>query len=130
MLLLTKQRLRGANLVLALLTSVGVHVSAQAAGDLMFLKNSPATKFTQADFQMLSKSIDQALAGPADGPAQTWKNDTTGASGTVTPQSGQDSAGAQECRRLKIANSYKMMKDEGIYTFCRTGSKGKWKLRP
>ncbi|HYP83972.1 hypothetical protein [Variovorax sp.] len=103
--------------------------------DLLFLKNSPAAKFGQADFKLLRQSVDSALSGPPDGPVQTWKNDKTGASGTVTPEGVQPaSAGAgkpaRECRRLRIANAYKLTKDEGVYTFCRSASGGQWQLRP
>ncbi|MDM0113327.1 RT0821/Lpp0805 family surface protein [Variovorax sp. J22R133] len=100
--------------------------AAHAASDLLFLKNSPASKFSAADFKMLRGAIDKSLAGAPEGEATEWKNDKTGAAGTVTP-AGVDSA-SPKCRKLRIANSYKLMKDEGVYTFCQ-GNTGQWKLR-
>ena len=128
---LLRKPLAGAAMVLALALPFAAH----ATGDLLFLKNSPATKFNQADFKLLRGSVEKALAGPADGPEQVWNNETTGASGTVSPlpsEGGARSAaqGAQECRRLRIANAYKLNKDEGIYAFCRANSRSPWQLRP
>jgi surface antigen len=99
---------------------------AAQANELWTLKNSPASKFNQADFKMLRSAIDQSLAGAPEGTPVDWKNDKTGAAGTVTP-SGVDGS-ATNCRRLRIANTYKLMKDDGVYVFCK-GSTGKWKLR-
>jgi surface antigen len=98
---------------------------AQAA-DLLFLRNSPASKFNAADFKLLRANVDKALAGPAEGPPLAWKNDKSGASGTVTPD-GVDSA-TPACRKLRIANAFATMKDEGSYIFCR-GNTGQWKLK-
>ena len=100
--------------------------AAFATSDLLFLKNSPASKFNSADFKMLRGAIDKSLAGAPHGAANEGKNEQTGASGTVTPD-GLDSTSAK-CRKLRIANAYKFMKDEGVYTFCK-GSTGQWKLR-
>jgi len=100
--------------------------SGAQAADLLFLKNSPASKFNAADFKLMRANVDKALAGPPEGPALAWKNDKSGASGTVTPD-GVDTA-APACRKLRIANAYQQMKDEGVYTFCR-GNTGQWKLK-
>lgn len=109
-----------------LAAAAGFASAAHATSDLLFLKNSPASKFSAADFKMLRGSIDKALAGAPDGGAIDWKNESSGASGTVTP-AGVDSRSAK-CRNLRIANAYKLMKDEGVYTFCPSGN-GQWKLK-
>ena len=102
--------------------------SAQAT-DLLFLKNSPASKFNAADFKLMRASLEKALAGPAEGPPLEWKNEQTGASGSVTPAGADESAAPKKCRKLRVANAYKLMKDEGVYTFCM-GNTGKWALKP
>jgi surface antigen len=112
----------------ASLVALAAIVPAAHATDLLFLKNSPASKFSSADFKLLRGNIEQALAGPADGPALEWKNDKTGASGTVTPAGVDQAAAPRQCRKLRVANAYKLMKDEGVYTFCRSAT-GKWALK-
>jgi surface antigen len=103
-------------------------VPAAQATDLLFLKNSPASKFNSADFKLMRASLDKALAGPPEGPAQEWKNDATGASGSVTPAGADEAAAPRKCRKLRVANHYKLMKDEGVYIFCM-GNTGQWALK-
>lgn len=123
------KRLCAPFLIAACLAVPGLPAWAQGA-DLLFLKNSPASRFNAADFRMLRATVNKALAGPADGPALEWANDKTGAAGTVTPAGGDDAANARPCRRLRIANSFRNMRDEGVYSFCRDSSTGNWALRP
>ncbi|HSV59895.1 MAG TPA: RT0821/Lpp0805 family surface protein [Variovorax sp.] len=111
-----------------LATALAAVVPAAQATDLLFLKNSPASKFTAADFKLLRANLEKALAGPPDGPALEWKNDQTGASGSVTPVGVDEGAAPKKCRKLRVANAYKLMKDEGVYIFCM-GNTGKWALK-
>ena len=113
--------------LLATALAASVPAAVQAA-DLLFLKNSPAAKFNAADFKLMRDSVEKALAGPPEGPALDWKNDKTGAAGTVTPAGTDEAAAPRKCRKLRIANSYKLVKDEGVYTFCQ-GNTGKWALK-
>ena len=90
-----------------LATALAAVVPAAQATDLLFLKNSPASKFTAADFKLLRANLEKALAGPPDGPALDWKNDKTGASGTVHAGRRGRGRGAEEvpeaarCQRLQ-----------------------------
>ena len=120
-----KKKVLVASLAAAALAAI---IPAAQATDLLFLKNSPASKFNAADFKLMRASIEQALAGPPEGPALEWKNDKSGASGSVTPSGVDEAAAPKKCRKLRVANAYKLMKDEGVYTFCM-GSTGKWALK-
>lgn len=115
-------------LIAACLAAPALPALAQGA-DLLFLKNSPASRFTSADFKILRATVDKALSGPAEGPALEWTNDKTGAAGSVTPVGADDSAGARKCRKLRIANSFRNLKDDGVYSFCQN-STGKWAIKP
>ena len=115
--------------VLAASLAVPVVPALAQGADLLFLKNSPASRFNSADFKMMRATVEKALAGPAEGPAMEWANDKTGAGGSVTPVGVDDSAGTRMCRKLRIANSIKNLKDEGVYSFCQN-STGKWALKP
>ena len=112
-----------------LATSLAAAVPAVQAADLLFLKNSPAAKFNATDFKLMRTTVEKALAGPPEGPALEWKNEKSGAAGTVTPAGADESASPRTCRKLRIANSYKLIKDEGVYVFCM-GNTGKWALKP
>jgi len=117
-----------APLLIAALLAAPAAVFAQGA-DLLFLKNSPAAKFNATDFKMMRATVEKALAGAPEGPALEWKNDKTGAAGSVTPAGVDEAAAPRTCRKLRIANSYRLIKDEGVYTFCRNNT-GKWGLKP
>ena len=115
-------------LIAACLAAPAMPALAQGA-DLLFLKNSPAARFSSADFKMMRATVEKALAGPAEGPAMEWSNDKTGAAGSVTPVGADTSASNPKCRKLRIANSFKNLKDEGVYSFCQNNA-GKWAIKP
>lgn len=122
------KHLLAAPLLIAAALSSPLTASAQGA-DLLYLKNSPAARFNAEDFKLLRATADKALAGPAEGPALEWRNEKTGAAGSITPVGADESAAPRKCRKLRIANSFKSNKDEGVYTFCQ-GNTGKWSLKP
>jgi surface antigen len=100
--------------------------TASQAQYLNMLGASPASHFNDADNKMMLAAIDKALADPADGVAQAWKNPATPAGGAVTARKSYVSDG-RKCRDLLVANSYKTLKGEGVYAFCQDGT-GQWKL--
>jgi len=100
--------------------------SGHAAGEVAVLKDTVIAKFDDQDQKLLWARIDAALKAPQDGEPLDWKNDRTGASGTVTPLNRLTWEGL-DCRRLKVVNRYRTMTGEGIYRFCEK-PKGQWKL--
>jgi surface antigen len=121
-------KLLSAPLLIAAVLAAPLSAVAQG-GDLLFLKNSPAAHFNSADFALMRGTVDKALAGAPEGPALEWKSDKTDAAGSVTPAGIDTAAAPRTCRKLRIANSYKFNKSEGVYTFCQN-STGKWALKP
>lgn len=97
-----------------------------AAGEVAALRDTVIAQFTEQDQRLMMASVDAALAAPDDGEPLHWKNDATGASGSVTPLNRLTWDGLA-CRRLKIANRYRTMAGEGVYRFCEK-PKGQWKL--
>jgi surface antigen len=93
---------------------------------LNILGASPVSHFNDADNKLMLAAIDKALADPADGVAQAWKNPASPASGAVTPRRSYVSDG-RKCREVLIANSYKTLKGEAVHSFCQDGA-GQWKL--
>lgn len=100
--------------------------TASQAQYLNMLGASPASHFNDTDNKLMMAAIDKALADPADGVAQAWKNPATPASGAVTARKSYVSDG-RKCRDLLVANSYKTLKGEGVHSFCQDGT-GQWKL--
>ena len=116
-----KSFLRCAFLSLGLLAAT----SAQAQS-LNLIGASPVSRFTEADLALMMAAVDRALADPADGVAQAWKNDATSASGVVTARRSYVSEG-RACRDVLVANSFRTLRGEAEHSFCRD-SAGKWKL--
>jgi surface antigen len=98
----------------------------QAAGKVAALKDTVIAKFSDEDQRLMMARIDTALKAATDGEPLDWKNERTGASGTVTPLNRLTWDGL-DCRRLKVVNRYRTMSGEGVYRFCEK-PKGQWKL--
>lgn len=96
-----------------------------AASNLGFLARGPMSRFNDADMKLLNEALGQALKATDVGTANEWRNDKSGASGSVTPQRVFNEQGAP-CRELKIVNRHRQLEASGVYTLCRRD--GRWKL--
>ena len=90
------------------------------------LADTPVSRFNDTDNKLMMATVNKALKEGVDGTPIEWKNEKTPAAGVVTPEKTYQ-AGGQPCRDLRVANSYKSLKGEGIYQFCKNAS-GQWKL--
>lgn len=97
-----------------------------AAGEVAALKDTVIARFDDQDQQLMMGRIDAALKAPKDGEPLDWKNERTGASGTVTPLNRLNWNGL-DCRLLKVVNRHRSMTGEGVYKFCEK-PKGQWRL--
>ena len=116
--------LRGASCGAALIA--GLAGPAVALGPQMGLKDTPGAKFNDADIALMKARVVEALKADKEGEVLEWKNDKTGASGSVVPMNNLTWNGL-ECRRLRISNAYAELKATGVYKFCQKPP-GKWKL--
>lgn len=96
-----------------------------AASNLGFLARGPMSRFNDADMKLLNEAVSQALKAKDVGVANEWRNDKSGASGSITPQRAFDERGAP-CRELKVVNRHRQLESSGVYTLCRRD--GRWKL--
>jgi surface antigen len=119
-----RRRLRGAWCAAALLAGLGG--PADALGPQTGLKDTPGAKFNDDDIALMKARVDQALKAEKEGEVLEWKNEKTGASGSVVPMNHVTWNGL-ECRRLRISNVYAELKAQGVYKFCQKPP-GKWKL--
>ncbi len=99
---------------------------AYALGPQNNLKNAPATKFNSDDIALMKARVNEALKSEKEGEVLEWKNDKTGASGSVVPMNRLTWNGLS-CRRLRIANAFAESKAQGVYKFCEKPP-GTWKL--
>ena len=108
--------------MLAALLPAALH----AAGEVAAFRDTVIAKFSAEDTQQMFATIDTALKTGEQGVALDWRNDRTGASGTVVPLN-RMRWNDLDCRRVKITNRHGSTSGESVYRFCEQ-PKGTWKL--
>ena len=91
-----------------------------------FLTETPYAKFSKEDKRVLKQNVETALAESGDGQTTEWKNEVSGASGTLTPRKSFERDG-RKCREMEVSNRYKTLQGQGTFTFCQDKF-GKWQL--
>lgn len=114
-------RIIPAALALGLAAALPAH-----AINMGFLSQTPYAQFSPADKKTMKANVERALEETADGATLDWKNEASGASGSISPQRSLERDG-RKCREALVRNTFKTLKGEGIYTFCRDTA-GKWQL--
>jgi hypothetical protein len=118
-----------------LLLSIAIASLSGQAGAITSLNNfnaireTPISRFSQSDLDLMTKTIFRTLDSGADGVTASWNNPATSSGGTITPD--KDPQGRKGCRLAQIDNHYKSMTGSGGYIFCKSNSKGNgppWKL--
>ncbi len=120
----TRHHMPGALCAVALFTALAA--PAYALGPQDGLKNTPGAKFNSEDIALMKAQVFAALKAEKDGETLAWKNDKTGASGTVVPMDRLTWNGLS-CRRVRIANAFQGQTAQGVYKFCQKPP-GTWKL--
>lgn len=92
------------------------------------VRDTPIAHFSQADINLLQKTVFNALDKGADGTAVSWENPATGSGGSITPLAAPQAQ--KGCRAAQVANHWRSLRNEGSYLFCRNpGSKSQpWKV--
>jgi surface antigen len=98
------------------------------AANWRFLQHSPASQFTEKDFELFTSSGEEALDEAPDGDNRGWKNPDTGAFGTVQPLSTYEAHGTT-CRKVEIFNSAGGFSATSRFDFCQQAD-GSWKVAP
>jgi surface antigen len=94
--------------------------------DWSFLKDAPASHFSDGDFQMMTIAAHEALENEPDGAVHAWRNLATGDRGSLTLLSTNQVQG-KTCRKVKIWNSAADQTAESVFTFCKQND-GSWKV--
>jgi surface antigen len=112
--------------VLVTIVGAALAASAHALGPQNGLKDTPGSKFNSDDIALMKARVGEALAAEKEGEVLEWKNDKTGASGSVVAMN-RLAWNGMSCRRLRISNAFADLKAQGVYKFCQDPA-GKWKL--
>lgn len=88
------------------------------ASNYFFLEEAPSRHFTEADTQMFTTAVSDALDNSQDGNITAWRNPDTNASGRLKPLKTYQADGTT-CRRLQIANKAGGLKSNSAFNFCR-----------
>lgn len=112
-----------------LLAGLGLALSLPAAAvNWNFLEYSPASHFTEKDWDLMRQTGREALDKAPDGATRGWNNPETGAFGTIQPLNSYE-AGGSSCRRTEIFNSAKGTSGTSRFDFCKQAD-GSWKVAP
>ncbi|WP_431275309.1 hypothetical protein ACQ858_02715 [Variovorax ureilyticus] len=85
------------------------------------MRDTPITRFSKADVEVMTKTINKALDGE-DGVTTKWENGAS-ASGSVTPS--KDPKGRPGCKLARVENRHGSLQNAGDYIFCRNKSSAK-----
>ena len=100
------------------------------AQNLAFMHNSPISYMRDKDLASLTKALNTALDGSADGQSSDWSNDGLGNSvpikATVTPKDTADQGG-MHCRHVAVTLSAKNQDQSWLPLFCKTAQG--WKMQ-
>ncbi len=89
------------------------------------LMETPAARFSNADWDLMTARVQEALRFDGEGRPFSWRNKTTGNSGVIVPMPVKQ-AGKKSCRELAISISDQAgQTSNGAYLFCRT-SNNEW----
>ncbi len=108
------------------LIACSVAGTALAAGENAVFKDSVEIKFNAEDFALMRAQVLKALAAEPGSEVLSWKNEATGASGSVEPLD-REVWSNLPCRQLRIANTHRRQSAQGVYRFCEKPA-GRWKL--
>ncbi|MDM0026403.1 hypothetical protein [Variovorax saccharolyticus] len=92
------------------------------------MRDTPITRFSTADVDLMTQTVHRTLDRGADGVAVSWENPRGTSGGSVTP--GKDPEGRKHCRLARIENRHRALQNSASYIFCRSKGqpKGAWQV--
>lgn len=117
------RKLLAAVVVALELTACGMTASTPPARG--FLSQLPRNQMTEADQVLYDKALQDALENTPDGQTQTWRNDATGARGTIKPTRTFQHDG-MKCRAMAISTDAQGQAADWHFNLCKT-AEGQWK---
>lgn len=99
--------------------------AATYATNVNFLSNTAMSNFTQDDWAIFNSTQQKVLNSGKANVTIEWKNPKSGSHGTMTP-SAETRQNGMVCRKLTIVNVARLVKGEGVYTYCKVNNE--WKI--
>jgi surface antigen len=96
------------------------------AFNYQFLKHSPAAAFTEADWEIATRTVNEALNAAPDGETYEWENPETGNSGSYQVKPAPEGR-ASECRSLTSTHRSKAATATTDFVLCPEDD-GSWRL--
>jgi hypothetical protein len=98
-----------------------------SGGNLSFLDQSPVSRFTPEDVDMMHQNSIQALDAQGANAKQSWSNTRTGASGWAQVRSQFTASDGAPCKRLRVVNRAGGLESDSTFTVCKYADRG-WVL--
>jgi surface antigen len=102
-----------------------VPLDAAAQSNLRFLRDTPISRFNDADMRLMFDAGRAALDSSEPGATREWRNEKTRHSGRITVQQ-QFVFESRDCRRLNVESRSRSMESQTVLSVCRVG--GAWKI--
>ena len=100
-----------------LFVAAALTANSALALNYQFLKHSPAAAFTEADWELATRTANEALNAPPDGESHAWENAETGNSGSYEARPAPEDR-PQECRTLTATHRSKSATATTQYVLC------------
>ena len=99
----------------------------EAAAGLMFLRESPLSRFTEQDFDLLRSAAVVVLNSDSSDASEEWANEASGNSGKITALKRFTATDDRPCKRLKLDARSVEFDGSWNFTVCRS-TDGEWKI--
>jgi surface antigen len=96
-----------------------VSAAAIAQNSLGFLRDAPVGYFTPDDFNLMQIATSVVLNGTDRGTTKSWRNPTTGNSGSITLLASFISTEGRDCKRLRVENHTQEISGSSTVKVCR-----------
>ena len=100
---------------------------AQASSPWSWLKDTPASRFTEQDWALMRAAHAEALEYGADGSETRWENPESGNTGSITPLTTTEGENGT-CREARIVNRSGPASGDSTHRFCRQAD-GAWMVQ-
>ncbi|MGC3963116.1 MAG: hypothetical protein QM803_07225 [Rhodocyclaceae bacterium] len=108
--------------LLVLLTCLAV--APAFAANLNFMRRTPMTEFSKEDTRLFNEALTGVLEDSSFTGTRQWGAEGSQAGGSITVI--PDASLKNDCRKLRVANHSRTLKNEGEYVLCKR--KGQWEL--
>src|SRR5215469_7857469 len=104
--------------------AAGIPLTTALGGNLSFLDQSPVSRFTPEDVDMMHQNSIQVLDAQGTSAKQSWSNTKTGASGWAQVRGQFTASDGAPCKRLRVVNRARGLESDSTFTVCKYADRG------